>query len=148
MYRDADLIFENDIGDAVLLIEVKAQRGDDIGRGWLLENVSDAPVTAEWIMLVDLDHIRLYRRGGSLDQPVVQSSTRCVLSWYESEFDTMRLSERYLRTLVELWLSDTTEHWKHETAPGEEALDEAGLLDMLRHARVRPEVDLDAVGLL
>jgi hypothetical protein len=86
-------------------------------------------------MLVDLDRIRFYEWDShELAGPIFETESAPVFRFYSDSYDDFlnrEMRERYLTTLVEVWLRDLAYHWKSETPPGSESLTTTGLFPLL-----------------
>ncbi|GAX35553.1 hypothetical protein [Nodularia sp. NIES-3585] len=60
--------------------------------------------------------------------------THEVMTEYDSEFASKRISEYYLETLVESWLRDLAYNWKTENPPKSQELKQIGFVQNLADA--------------
>jgi hypothetical protein len=138
-----DLVAVDREGKSVVLVEVKTTPAPErAAADELIAYLKALPQAVPFAMLVDRDHIRLFRWDGTSLSPASTLRTADVLRRYDPDFGKGRIFESYLATLVEGWLRDLAYHWKSERAPAAEELDAIGLLPKLEGGGTRSEVEL------
>lgn len=141
----ADIVAEDREGRPVLLVEVKTGPITGERLQWFLDDLTEAPETIAFGMLVDPGTIRLYRRGAAL--PTREFDAIGVLRHYSPEYageatrsGHKRILEIHIRTLVGAWLRDLAFRWKPGQPPMMEELEEVGLLDLIKDGTTTDEV--------
>ncbi|MBC6420577.1 MAG: hypothetical protein GDA38_02675 [Hormoscilla sp. SP12CHS1] len=83
-----------------------------------------------FLMFVNLKQIRIYQSGNY--QPVIILKTEEILSFYAPNYQKHPvISQDYLVSLVDSWLSDISYHWKSQNPPFETQINEVGLTSLL-----------------
>jgi len=83
-----------------------------------------------FLMFVNLKQIRIYPSGNY--QPVMILKAEEILSFYAPNYQEYKvISQHYLVSLVDSWLSDISYHWKSQNPPFETQINEVGLTSLL-----------------
>ncbi|NJK69197.1 MAG: hypothetical protein HC789_15415 [Microcoleus sp. CSU_2_2] len=152
---DVDIIALDKDDRVVMLIEVKIiqaqekaakQRIVDRMISWMkavLAKMSEERTLIPYAMFVDTEQIQIFKWDGvNLSEPVCFLNTGEILRYYELEFGSKWISERYLGSLIESWLRDLAYNWKSEIPPESEQIAIIGLLQRLAGGTTKAGVQL------
>jgi len=129
-----DILVFDAAGTPCAVVEVKSNQAmDERTKQQAAEWLRASGARTEYLILVDRDNIRVYRWDGrQLCEPPLQLSTSEVLSFYDHDFPTKKVYERYLTALVEAWLRDVAYHWKSDQPPALGELTAIGVAQKIR----------------
>ncbi|MBD2294760.1 hypothetical protein H6G06_15030 [Anabaena sphaerica FACHB-251] len=145
----ADVIVVDKNGNVVLLVKIKAVsiQIEDIKQQFIsqleledlhipIPNILSMPPQRKkifcFIMLVNLVNVEVIKfyNDNSMES-VILLNTENILKYYDPEFSHKKILNLYLKTLIEAWLRDLAYHWKLDTPPASQELDEIGLLSKI-----------------
>jgi hypothetical protein len=139
--RVVDVLAYDSERRAVLLVEVKGTVATGEAVEQLRRYLQAANTCIPFAMLVDPSRIQIFRWDGQqLSGPIQTFETPEILGHYSERFGTRRVSEDYLRGLVDLWLQDLAFHWKSPSPPGSSELAADGLGTRLAGGTTEMEV--------
>ncbi|MBD2772841.1 hypothetical protein [Iningainema tapete] len=96
-----------------------------------------------FVMFIDLEKIQIFKWDSpNLSEPACVLNTVDVLTPYGLKLPDQWISNRFLGSRSQSWLSDLGHHWKLEKPPAEEQIAAIGLLPLLKDGSVQPEVEI------
>lgn len=142
----ADILALDANDEPVMVVEVKAIRHiEQEAQDTVAASLRDVGFAVRYVMLVDLEWIRLFAwAGAQLTEPVFQAPTAQVLSHYDEEFARKKVFDYYLTKLAQAWLDDLAYQWKSPMPPCSNDLAQIGLVELLRSGTTLANVDLHA----
>ena len=143
---NVDLIAKNRDGHPVLIVKVTATplKSGSVQLAFFHDELATSPESVEFGMFVDPIAIRVFQRKNTPPYPLMTAfDTTKVLSHYSADFHgeytgpgTQRIFQRFMVTLVDVWLMDLAFQWKAGEPPQRDEIRAIGLLPRLEGASI------------
>lgn len=95
-----------------------------------------------FVMFIDLKNIQIFRWDSKKSEPVCVLNSAEVLSPYGLKLPDECISNYYLGSKAQSWLTELGFPWKLKNLPAEEQIAAIGLLLLLKNGDIQPEVQI------
>jgi hypothetical protein len=134
--RTFDLIAYDQQDLPILLVEVK-RAGDVRTIDRLAQDtgnyVQSSARHAPFFLIAQPQELRLYQHAPPHDWQLAYTfNSRDILTHYDTSYGSNPVTEQYLASLVEAWLSDIAFHWSKKSPPAEDVFEKLDLVNALR----------------